>query len=336
MYEHLTRSLPAHLFIVEYPGYGILNGKCNAQTVVDDSEHVYNFIVEKLNVDPNRLIILGQKDKYPLSIGKERITHVISTWSNKQQIARENVVNAAKSKHEQKDRSNVIDATTDTNTNAKATTNNLSDCANVANQTEQKSCDSENFVETPTRVHPNPEKVIPSEIRVFDNLQCIENADCDLILLFHGTDDNIIPFKHSEHLKDRLSNIKKQSQSSQLRLHIHNTYRTYVCVHFYDRKEAEEKNFPQVRLIPLNRRGHNNIDINQDVAIKVFRELQQSKHKHNKNVQQNNEEDSQKYCDIQQLAQNVDVLCKKNVYEADRLFYRNNRHIIKKVGNEFG
>ncbi|ETO26210.1 hypothetical protein RFI_10926, partial [Reticulomyxa filosa] len=93
VYRNLAKALAVHVFIAEYPGYGMLKGDCNPQTVIDHSENLYDFIVGKLGVDPSRLIILGQSIGTGVASALAHREHhmlvLISPFSSIQQLAQE-------------------------------------------------------------------------------------------------------------------------------------------------------------------------------------------------------------------------------------------------------
>eukprot|EP01084_Bolivina_argentea_P063725 116289_1 len=75
MWRPLIRALPAHLLIVEYPGYGIMDGKCSCKKVIKVAERVYDFVTSPhscggLNVSKDKLLILGR------SIGTGPASHI--------------------------------------------------------------------------------------------------------------------------------------------------------------------------------------------------------------------------------------------------------------------
>ncbi len=45
----LSRSLQAHIISVEYKGYGIYKGSPSAESIIQDSQRVYDFVTKALN-----------------------------------------------------------------------------------------------------------------------------------------------------------------------------------------------------------------------------------------------------------------------------------------------
>ena len=75
IWRPLIRSLPIHLLVVEYPGYGIMDGTCSCQEVLSVAEHVYRYVTTSrddggLGIPSERLIILGR------SIGTGPASHI--------------------------------------------------------------------------------------------------------------------------------------------------------------------------------------------------------------------------------------------------------------------
>jgi len=85
------------------------------------------------------------------------------------------------------------------------------------------------------------------EVKTFNNLACVRKMKSDIVLLFHGRDDDLIPYQHSKELEEEIKRVKHRHKDSQ--------YLKTAQVHL------------------LNNRGHNNIVITEDITIKVFREL---------------------------------------------------------------
>eukprot|EP01083_Nonionella_stella_P221296 790781_1 len=75
IWRPLIRALPIHLLIVEYPGYGIMDGKCTCKQVIKVAQHIYQFVTSSysrggLNISVDKLIILGR------SIGTGPASHI--------------------------------------------------------------------------------------------------------------------------------------------------------------------------------------------------------------------------------------------------------------------
>jgi len=75
IWRPLIRALPIHLLIVEYPGYGIMDGKCTCKQVIKVAEHTYKYVtspIDKggLGINTEKLIILGR------SIGTGPASHI--------------------------------------------------------------------------------------------------------------------------------------------------------------------------------------------------------------------------------------------------------------------
>ena len=49
-----------HILSVEYPGYGIYNGKPNAEQILDDARTVLKFLINDAKILPENLIIYGR------------------------------------------------------------------------------------------------------------------------------------------------------------------------------------------------------------------------------------------------------------------------------------
>ena len=61
-----------NVLIVEYPGYSIYKAEKNAETVLEDSVTVFDFLTENLRVDPENIIVFGR------SIGSAPATYLCS------------------------------------------------------------------------------------------------------------------------------------------------------------------------------------------------------------------------------------------------------------------
>jgi len=75
MWRPLIRALPIHLLLVEYPGYGIMDGRCTCKEVIKVAEHTYKYVTTPkqnrgLGISTNKLIILGR------SIGTGPASHI--------------------------------------------------------------------------------------------------------------------------------------------------------------------------------------------------------------------------------------------------------------------
>lgn len=52
-----------HVIAVEYPGYGYhtkANHTCNAESILNDADHVFNFLINNLNLSPANIILMGR------------------------------------------------------------------------------------------------------------------------------------------------------------------------------------------------------------------------------------------------------------------------------------
>lgn len=58
--KQLAASLGVHVLAVEYPGYGVCSGKPCEETLLDDADVVFNFVVDELQVPLQRLLIMGR------------------------------------------------------------------------------------------------------------------------------------------------------------------------------------------------------------------------------------------------------------------------------------
>ena len=61
-----------HILAVEYPGYGIYKGSANEESILEDSESVYEYLVSTMKIDPQEIIVLGR------SIGSGPATYLAS------------------------------------------------------------------------------------------------------------------------------------------------------------------------------------------------------------------------------------------------------------------
>jgi pimeloyl-ACP methyl ester carboxylesterase len=57
--DTLRSVLHIHILAVEYPGYGVYSGRPNSETILNDSECVYNFVVN-LGYKPQDIIVFGR------------------------------------------------------------------------------------------------------------------------------------------------------------------------------------------------------------------------------------------------------------------------------------
>ena len=62
MWKCMAKSLPIHVLLVEYPGYGMMSGNTSCQKVCKVADHVYDFVTSKngVNIPKNKLFILGK------------------------------------------------------------------------------------------------------------------------------------------------------------------------------------------------------------------------------------------------------------------------------------
>lgn len=65
----MSSILRVHILAVEYPGYGIYDGKPSAESILADAECVYSFIIS-LGIDPSNIIVFGR------SIGSGPATYI--------------------------------------------------------------------------------------------------------------------------------------------------------------------------------------------------------------------------------------------------------------------
>ena len=61
-----------NILIVEYPGYSIYKEEKNADTVLEDSLEVFDFMTQTLKIEPENIIIFGR------SIGSAPATYLSS------------------------------------------------------------------------------------------------------------------------------------------------------------------------------------------------------------------------------------------------------------------
>lgn len=57
--DTLRSVLHIHIFAVEYPGYGVYSGKPSSETILNDAECVYSFLLS-VGVKPENIIIFGR------------------------------------------------------------------------------------------------------------------------------------------------------------------------------------------------------------------------------------------------------------------------------------
>ena len=50
IYIKVIYKLKVHILAVEYPGYGIYEGKANEENILKDSEIVYDYLVDELGI----------------------------------------------------------------------------------------------------------------------------------------------------------------------------------------------------------------------------------------------------------------------------------------------
>jgi hypothetical protein len=48
------------VIVVEYPGYGLNKGKSSSQSILEDANLVYDYIVKKIGYAEKNVIILGR------------------------------------------------------------------------------------------------------------------------------------------------------------------------------------------------------------------------------------------------------------------------------------
>jgi pimeloyl-ACP methyl ester carboxylesterase len=70
--ETLRSVLHIHIFAVEYPGYGLYSGKPTSESILNDAECVYSFLLSS-GVKPENIIVFGR------SIGSGPATYLAST-----------------------------------------------------------------------------------------------------------------------------------------------------------------------------------------------------------------------------------------------------------------
>jgi len=70
----LKNQLKVHIIAIEYPGYGIYEGKPSAEKILEDSDFVMSFIIKMLGIKANDIIIFGR------SIGSGPATYIASKY----------------------------------------------------------------------------------------------------------------------------------------------------------------------------------------------------------------------------------------------------------------
>lgn len=45
---------------IEYPGYGLYEGSPDEQTIIEDTEAVYEYLIKKLNINPKNILLYGR------------------------------------------------------------------------------------------------------------------------------------------------------------------------------------------------------------------------------------------------------------------------------------
>lgn len=58
--NHIRNTLKIHVLAMEYPGYGIYPGTPSAKTILEDSNTVFDYIVEQLNWRSKDIILFGR------------------------------------------------------------------------------------------------------------------------------------------------------------------------------------------------------------------------------------------------------------------------------------
>jgi len=56
----LRNSLNINVLAMEYKGYGIYNGSCDADSILQDAETVFSYLVHALNFNPQNIILYGR------------------------------------------------------------------------------------------------------------------------------------------------------------------------------------------------------------------------------------------------------------------------------------
>ncbi len=56
----LKSKLKLHVMAMEYPGYGIYEGKPSADKILEDSEHVFGFLTKIMGIRPGDIIVFGR------------------------------------------------------------------------------------------------------------------------------------------------------------------------------------------------------------------------------------------------------------------------------------
>ncbi|ETO29585.1 hypothetical protein RFI_07534, partial [Reticulomyxa filosa] len=139
-----------------------------------------------------------------------------------------------------------------------------------------------------------------SKVKLFDNIKCVESMRCKQVYLFHGVNDDIIPLQHSEALENKILQVQQQSAN-----------------------EKEGEYFQVVKLFRLNNRGHNDIDITQDVAVKLHRAIVADKTKASDGNKSDSQQDRSRQSDnVLKLKDCVNKLCdseQRIVYDVKHL-----------------
>jgi len=58
--ETLKSKLKVHIIAMEYPGYGIYKGKPDADTILKDTEYLFNFLTKMLGLKTSDIIVFGR------------------------------------------------------------------------------------------------------------------------------------------------------------------------------------------------------------------------------------------------------------------------------------
>jgi len=68
----LSNMLKANVLMVEYSGYGIYKGNVSTETIIEDAEIVYDFLVNELGLLPENILVIGR------SLGSAPALHLAS------------------------------------------------------------------------------------------------------------------------------------------------------------------------------------------------------------------------------------------------------------------
>eukprot|EP01083_Nonionella_stella_P037056 101042_1 len=248
MWRPLTRSLPIHLLIVEYPGYGIMDGRCSCKEVIKVAEHIYDYVTRSkhtggLGISPHKLMILGR------SIGTGPAAHIaklkcqslilVSPFTSIHNLSSELMGKWTKWFLPQ-DFGTVMD-NEEENIYDKLQLQTILQTASDPYQTsmleEQKGQNMDGddmdmqYAQTlPNDTHPftwmsdkntdikDSTTVIKRKKEhpafVFNNIAQIEKWQCKNLMVFHGKKDTVIPYSHSNTIVNRVRNKKPELEAT--------------------------------------------------------------------------------------------------------------------------